>query len=184
LPAKGAKSFVTRVANQTSVGVNVIEGGDASGNNATRIGKCVVADLPPGLPKGTAIHVFFHYTSNGRLKVSAQLPDAKRQATSLIERSSGMSDAIRDEWERRMQEGLFHEEEEKPQSAPTSEGKKDWEPGGFSIDQSTSQDVVIEDVDDDNVILMDDDEEAVIEAIDGSESSDADLDDFFRSQNS
>ena len=36
---------------QKSVAVKVIEGGDASGNDSTPIGTCVVRDLPPGLPR-------------------------------------------------------------------------------------------------------------------------------------
>ncbi len=184
LPAKGAKGFVTRVANQTSVAVNVIEGGDASGSNATRIGKCVVADLPHGLPKGTPIHVFFHYTSCGRLEVSAKLPKADRKATTLIERSSGMSNSIRDEWERRMREGLFDDEEEEPHATNAGDTDDTWAPGAFSIDQEADVEEVPADSED--VILMDDDDETIIEELDEDEDegdSGSELDDFFRSQN-
>ena len=49
LPANHTARFVTAQANQPSVAVNVVEGGDASGNDATQIGKCIVRNLPAGL---------------------------------------------------------------------------------------------------------------------------------------
>src|SRR5262249_47397832 len=87
LPASHSKRFRTAKDGQKSVQINVIEGGDASGNHCTPIGKCVVRDLPPGLPAGTAVHVTFDYSSNGRLTVHASLPDVGRAAHTDFERA-------------------------------------------------------------------------------------------------
>src|SRR5690606_4530534 len=69
LPTTQRKRFKTYQDNQPNVAVRVIEGGDASGQQGTPIGKCVVSDLPPNLPKGTPVEVAFTYTPNGRLLV-------------------------------------------------------------------------------------------------------------------
>jgi molecular chaperone DnaK len=106
LPATRARQFVTRRANQPAVVVNVIEGGDASGKNSTSIGKCVVSDLPPGLPAKTPVEVAFTYTADGRLTVSATLPAVGRKMTLDIERASGLSEPLLREWEERLAEGL------------------------------------------------------------------------------
>lgn len=106
LPATGSGRFVTRREDQSNVRVDVIEGGDDSGNGATPIGKCVIEDLPAGLPIGTRISVLFAYTDNGRLTVKARLPDVDREATLSIERASGLSDSLLEQWEERMREGL------------------------------------------------------------------------------
>ena len=104
LPATRTSRFVTYRLNQTSVAVNVVEGGDASGNDATAIGKCVVRDLPPGLPAGTPVEVTFQYGQNGRLMVKARLPGLNKEAATEIERASGMTvDMLRD-WNQRLRE--------------------------------------------------------------------------------
>ena len=46
LPATGSGIFPTFRADQRNVAVDVVEGGDDSGQNATRIGRCVVSGLP------------------------------------------------------------------------------------------------------------------------------------------
>ncbi len=106
LPATKASSFKTRTRDQRSVVVNVIEGGDASGNHSTPIGRCVVRDLPPGLPAGTPVDVTFSYTTNGRLSVHARLPQLAREARLEIERASGLSDEKIEEWTGRLRNGL------------------------------------------------------------------------------
>jgi molecular chaperone DnaK len=90
LPAKRTRRFQTARANQRSVSVHVIEGGDASGKQATRIGKCIVAGLPPGLPAQSPVEVRFQYASNGRLTVVARLPSVNVEQEATIERASGL----------------------------------------------------------------------------------------------
>jgi molecular chaperone DnaK len=105
LPATGRSRFHTRRDDQRHVGVPVIEGGDASGRDATHIGQCVVSDLPPGLPSGTPIDVAFTYAEDGRLTVEAELPSVNRRAMLVIERASGLSAEVLHQWEERIAGG-------------------------------------------------------------------------------
>lgn len=99
LPTTQRKRFKTYQDNQPNVAVRVIEGGDASGQNGTHIGKCVVSDLPPNLPKGTPVEVSFSYSPNGRLLVEAFLPTVERGATLEIQRTSGLTDEDLRRWQ-------------------------------------------------------------------------------------
>ena len=86
--------------------IKVIEGGDASGNNATLLGTCVVRDLPPGLPAGTRIEVEFRYAGNGTLAVEARLPDLGQAASLGIDRASGLTEVQLSGWEARVRDGF------------------------------------------------------------------------------
>ncbi len=112
LPAKAVGKFVTAQDNQSTVAVKVVEGGDASGKNATAIGKCVVRDLPHGLPAKTTVEVKFLYAADGCLSVKAWLPGAKREARLTIQRAAGMSEKVLQMWQQRIINGLRLEEEE------------------------------------------------------------------------
>jgi len=115
LPAAGVGVFDTLRDNQRGVIVNVVEGGDQSGNNATRIGKCVVSGLPQGLPAGTPVKVRFDYGINGRLTVTASLPGMMSKATMTLERASGLSEESIAQWRARIQQGnLIDADEEEP----------------------------------------------------------------------
>jgi molecular chaperone DnaK len=105
LPATKGKRFRTFKDGQQSIAINVIEGGDSSGKNATPVGRCVIRDLPPALPGGTPVEVFFTYGEDGRLTIRGRLPDLGREATLDIERSSGLSDAKLQEWDQRLKAG-------------------------------------------------------------------------------
>ena len=107
LPAKGSGSFKTRDENQQTIAVNVIEGGDASGRNSTKIGACVVSDLPENLPEKTAVEVEFKYLENGRLKVDANIPGTDVQATLEIERAAGLSEEKMEYWKKWISEGAI-----------------------------------------------------------------------------
>jgi len=109
LPATERARFKTHRANQRTVEVRVVEGGDASGQNSTPIGKCILGDLPPKLPAGTPVDVAFSYEENGRLEVKAWLPHLNKQASLTIERETGLSEGILREWSEklRLQEGPF-----------------------------------------------------------------------------
>ena len=113
LPAIGMNKFKTYQENQKNVAVNVIEGGDASGNGATRIGKCIVSKLPEVLPAKTPVEVVFQYSQNGRLTVKAWLPTIKREAQLTIERASGLSESQLKYWTSRI-DGGFTEVAERP----------------------------------------------------------------------
>lgn len=102
LPATKVKRFQTARVGQKSVLINVIEGGDSSGNNSTPIGRCIVRGLPPDLPAGTTVEVRFTYAENGRLEVKAIIPSLRHEAELTIERSSGMSSANLQNWNRKL----------------------------------------------------------------------------------
>lgn len=98
LPARKGAAFTTAHDGQTSVAVKVVEGGDASGNHSTPIGKCVIDGLPPDLPAGTQVNVIFEYENNGRLKVSASVPSLGKSANMEIMRESSWTDSKLDQW--------------------------------------------------------------------------------------
>lgn len=105
LPSSGVGKFVTSKKGQKSVKVEIIEGGDAAGKNATHIGKCTVTDLPPDLPAKTKVVVKFTYGTNGRLKVEASIPKTKARAKMNIERQSGLSSEEIKKWKARLADG-------------------------------------------------------------------------------
>ena len=109
LPCKAKSKFKTFRDGQKSVVVNVVEGGDDSGNNATPIGTCTVTGLPENLPARTPVEVVFRYTGNGRIKVEATLPTLKRKAEMSIERASGLDAEALKYWQRRIEQGLNDE---------------------------------------------------------------------------
>lgn len=106
LPASKMVRFQTHQDNQSNVKIQVVEGGDKRGINATRIGKCVVADLPEGIPKGTSVDVRFDYTSDGRLTVHASLPKIDRKITMTLDRASGLSSEQIRSWEKVLDDGF------------------------------------------------------------------------------
>jgi molecular chaperone DnaK len=110
LPATGSEQFTTRKNNQQQVVVDVVEGGDASGTNSTPIGRCLVTDLPPGLPAGTPINVRFTYTHNGRLEVAASVTGTEQETSLVIERAAGLSPKEITYWTNRLQIGFTQED--------------------------------------------------------------------------
>jgi molecular chaperone DnaK len=107
LPAARTATFVTRKPGQANVRVTVVEGGDATGHNATYIGKCVVRDLPVELPAKSQVEVAFHYTPGGQLQVDAAVPSTGCQATTTIHRAAGMSDDELTDWRQRIEAGTL-----------------------------------------------------------------------------
>lgn len=106
LPARRTRQYTTARDDQQSVKVEIVEGGDDSGNNATVIGTCVIRDLPPNLPKLTPVDVTFEYGSNGRLQIAAQLPTVDKKATLALNRAAGLSDSEIQQWQQRIRDGF------------------------------------------------------------------------------
>ena len=104
LPATAGSRFVTKRDDQRTVEVKIVEGGDDGGLSAVRVGKCVISDLPPGLPARTPVDIFFRYEENGRLTVHAKLQGIDHDVALLIERNSGLSEQQLHEWEMRIRE--------------------------------------------------------------------------------
>ena len=123
LPASKSAAFKTYRDNQSSVVVNVVEGGDASGNNATPIGRCVVRGLPPDLPANTPVNVKFKYLANGRLQVSANVPSVDVGVSMAIERASGLTDESIREWAERIEFNELLIDSPSDMALPSEEGK-------------------------------------------------------------
>ena len=86
LPARASRTFVTARTGQRDVLVPVVEGESHRPEDCTKLGKCVVQNLPPGLPAGTSIEVEYRYGGNGCVSVSARAPSARQSAHVEIER--------------------------------------------------------------------------------------------------
>ena len=91
LPASQVTRFQTIRDNQPSVAVEVIEGGNSSGLNATPIGRCVIDKLPPNLPAGTPVDVAFRYDTDGLIHIEAIMPSTGQRTEMTIDRAAGMS---------------------------------------------------------------------------------------------
>ncbi len=102
LPAVQGRRFKTSKAAQKQISVKVIEGGDAAGNNASPIGRCVIDNLPQDLPAGTVVEVFFKYAANGRLQVKARVPSINREVAMTIQRDSGLTEAKFQVWREKL----------------------------------------------------------------------------------
>ena len=89
IPAVQTARFETVRDNQPSVVVEVVEGGDLRGRNGTVIGRCVLRDLPKGLPKRTPVDVTFHYDTNGLIHVKTILPATGQEKEIQIDRAFG-----------------------------------------------------------------------------------------------
>ena len=109
LPARKTIRFRTHEDGQRNVKVEVVEGGDDRGRNATRIGKCLVNDLPKGTPKGTFVDVLFDYSQDGRLVVSANLPTLKQAAEMTMDRAAGLSEEVLEKWTAMLAAGITEE---------------------------------------------------------------------------
>ncbi len=109
LPARKRIRFRTHQDGQRNVKVEVVEGGDDRGRNATRIGKCLVDDLPKGTPKGTFVDVLFDYSQDGRLVVSANLPTLKQAAEMTMDRAAGLSQDVLEKWTALLAAGITEE---------------------------------------------------------------------------
>lgn len=109
LPARKRIRFRTHEDGQRNVKVEVVEGGDDRGRNATRIGKCLVNDLPKGTPKGTFVDVLFDYSQDGRLVVSANLPTLKQAAEMTMDRAAGLSEEVLEKWTGLLAAGITEE---------------------------------------------------------------------------
>ena len=106
LPSKKEVRFRTHEDNQANVRIDVVEGGDDRGINATQIGKCIVDNLPEGTPKGTHVDVTFDYGSDGRLTVHADVPEVDRAISMTLDRAAGLTEEDLARWGNLLDQGL------------------------------------------------------------------------------
>ncbi len=102
LPVTKTRRFSTAKRNQRNVAIVVVEGGDASGQNSTVIGKFVIENLPSNLPAGSPVDVAFSYSSDGRLTVHARLPEADIEKRVAVDRATGLTEAGIVDWSSKM----------------------------------------------------------------------------------
>lgn len=99
LPATKRKKFCTKEAGQRSIVIHVLEGEGSSPKDCISIGRTVIGDLPPDLPKGHLIHVTFAYGSNGLLNVHAQVEGVEEAHAELtLERANGLPPEAISHW--------------------------------------------------------------------------------------
>ncbi len=98
LPVSAKRRFKTAKPGQHSILVQIVEGESPSADDCMPIGRCTVADLPPGLPAKSPIDVSFHYRADGRLKVRVQVPQTSRRFETEIIRENGLSKEHMDAW--------------------------------------------------------------------------------------
>jgi molecular chaperone DnaK len=102
LPVTSRRAFRTKKAGQKSIRVDIVEGESPSADNCTPIGRCSVRHLPPDLPAGSPVDVFFYYRPNGRLKVLVTVPNTNRQVAAEIIRENALNKDHLDAWRRRI----------------------------------------------------------------------------------
>lgn len=139
LPAQKMVRFRTHSDNQANVKIEIVEGGDARGINATKIGKCIVEDIPRGTPKGTNVDVRFDYTPNGRLTVHASLPEIDRKISMTLDRASGLTDDEIKTWATRFDQGFS---DAMLADLPAMDGDTDSELSEVSVNELSSDESV------------------------------------------
>lgn len=102
LPIAARRRFKTSKTGQNSILVRIVEGESASPDACTPIGRCVVRELPADLAAGTPIEVAFRYEANGRLTITVKVSGTDRKLTHELTRASGLGDAERNAWRRRI----------------------------------------------------------------------------------
>ncbi|MCA9265933.1 MAG: Hsp70 family protein, partial [Planctomycetales bacterium] len=109
LPAETKRSFVTKVDNQPTVVIQVLEGESKVPAECAKLGRAVIRNLADcRLPAGTPIEVKYQYSSNGRFHVEASLTAGGEQARIELRRNRGLSSEHLTRWTRILtQDGGF-----------------------------------------------------------------------------
>jgi molecular chaperone DnaK len=100
LPVTAKRTFKTQKAAQRSILVEIVEGESASPEDCTQLGRCSVRTLPPDLPPGTPIDVFFRYKEDGTLKVRVTVPGADAEVVTELARENSIPKEHMDGWRR------------------------------------------------------------------------------------
>ncbi len=100
LPTKITQKFVTKVEDQLSIVVQVLEGESKIPAQCSAIGRAVLRNLPEHLPKGWPVEVTYEYLTNGRLDVKAKLPGTSRGVELELQREQSMTSEQMGKWKK------------------------------------------------------------------------------------
>jgi molecular chaperone DnaK (HSP70) len=127
LPATARRNFRPQRSSQRSLLVRIVEGEHASPASCSEVGKCVVRNLPPGLPADTAIEVRFIHQANGRIQVEVFVAGTDRALVFTLTRASTLTQEQLDSWRSYISQGLA--------AAPIKEGSSptNWLPEDGSL---------------------------------------------------
>ena len=92
----------TSQPDQRSVVVPVVEGESRRAEECISLGKCVVRDLPAGMPAGSMVYVQYCYEANGMIRVAAKLPDVGKEASVEIAREESRNIDSLQAWRQRL----------------------------------------------------------------------------------
>ena len=98
LPASVKRTFKTHKQGQDSLTIQIVQGESKSLKQCTLIGKCVIENLPEGLPAGTPFDVEFRCTANGRLSVFVESPMTGQRMTQEIRRPARLDASELEHW--------------------------------------------------------------------------------------
>jgi molecular chaperone DnaK len=102
LPREAIGRFKTARAGQRSVRIRVLEGEAADPDACTEVGRCVIRDLPPGLPAGWPVEIRYAYAADGRLRVAARLLGADARVEAEFVRDNALPEGDLLLWGRRL----------------------------------------------------------------------------------
>ena len=80
LPVEVRQTFQTVSESQHRVTVQVMEGDAPEPEACSLLGKCRIADLPPGLPKGSPVEVSYAFNTSGRIGHPRPRQDARQRS--------------------------------------------------------------------------------------------------------
>jgi len=98
LPVSVKRTFKTYKEGQESLTIQIVQGEGKSLKECTWIGKCIIENLPPGLPAGTPFTVEFRCMANGRLTVFVESPATGQRITQEIRRPTRLSGSELETW--------------------------------------------------------------------------------------
>jgi molecular chaperone DnaK len=100
LPHEVHRSFITKADNQRTVKVQLLEGESSIPEQCTELASAGIRNLPPGLPAGTRIDVWYSFQANGRLSARASIPNVGNHAQIELERVRGLADKSVARWKK------------------------------------------------------------------------------------
>ncbi|MCK5802753.1 MAG: Hsp70 family protein, partial [Lentisphaeria bacterium] len=72
----------------SKISITVLEGEASDPSACIHVGRCVITDLPPGLPAGSPVKVTFSYSEDGRVEVEAEAVAVGLKAHAEIQRQN------------------------------------------------------------------------------------------------